>query len=1830
MSKISYILGFIFLATFLESCTKSQAKNITSKQELSQYFDAATAGVISTQDELKYILKSGVQINAKEEKDIQKIISTDPKVEGTVSIVNENIVVFKPKLPLQSNQTYKVTLDLPILNKEVFKELIQYELKTKPQVLIIANDGFLIPEKNFVKHHLRVRSSDKLDSTELRKILQPSDKISEIKELKQNEYLVVFTFLKSEYSGKEISYDASSINSNSKGKIKVYELGNTFGVVSTVTDYKTNEVKFYLSRQINNNQDFEGLVTGNGASLNTAVDGNILTVLMPEGSSAVNVNLSEAIRDVDGNQLINAYVHKFEMSANTPDVKLLDKGNYFPSDGAFKIPVKSRALNSFRIQILEIKQHNALHFLAWQSLDYTDMYSLKFLANPVYDEKVEVSQGLEDSDGWTVYGLDLTGLVERNPGSMYHIALDYELQDINLPCADKLKNYAINSQLLDKAFYDRWEESTRDYYYYNDENYNYEGEYDSDRSNDPCSIFFYNNRSYDSRIISCQNHGVIAKKHVDGYTVAITKLKDVSPTSGASVTFYSLQGEELGKSKTDNQGFADLKNNTKDALAIKLEAEGSISFLKLNTNESNDMTTFDVEGERTEEEISYFIYTERGVYRPGDSIYLDLMVNKVDANLPEGLPIIMQFANPDNIILEKQIKNYNSNQYIYHYVLKTTPQAKTGRYVASFTVGSKKVKKYISIENIKPNTTETIFSIGKEEKSVIYDDKFTGSLTTKYLTGFNVTGAKVSAIGRAYRISKPFKNYGSYNFSGGYQGDNTAINLTSGVTNSEGQINFSSDYNFKTLQSPINLNVQVETTLPGGGTSLEGKNYSLYPYDTYVGVKHVSGNEIPFVEKSDELTFELVRLSNKGQLASSSGSVSYTLSRGINTWWISKYSLRSSGYYSNDSEWKTVVSDKATVSSPKQVNFKKSNIEYGAYRLLVVDEISGHTTTMYFNFGSYYYSQDSKLINPQIINVKSDKNEYNVGDNAYLSVPYKTDSKILITVERGNRILDKMWISQNSTEDKIPLTIKPEWAPNVYININQIQSHNQDNNDQSIRSYGVKYIEVNQGSSRLDFKTTAPTEMESNKTYNIDVSEATGKAAQYTFALVDEGLTGLTGFKTPDPHQHFNGKYPLLVKTWDIYSRLMNYYKGVFAGIISIGGDSAYHPDALAEISRFKPVVIHQGVFNLGAGEKKSHKIVIPNYIGKLRLMVVGCNSSAFGSTAKSINVINPLMVQSTFPRSLNVTDKVSVPLTITRTKSNINFVDMTIEADPKAFKGLTQVKKINLSKDLSYDQVNLEVIGAAGKNRINLIGKSGALSMSEQTDIAINYPNSFQTKSNTIAIEPGKSYSFLPKTIGFPEKYGVKATVHGIKLPNVVRMVDQILMYPYGCLEQTTSGAFSQLYLDKIISLSPNDLAKQGANLDGGANRILKFMSPKGSFNYWENGYYNLWSDLYAGNFLVEYQKLKSNATIESQLNKWIKYHTKSANDWTSNQTNEYYSYQENEVCQAYRLFILAKAGKPAKSAMNRLLSQSKNLDAITMFLLSGAYQLSGMDSKATELLARAEAAYVGKVDNYSYSLGSRASNLGLITEVVSCFPNLKTKTRKYFEAMVDQLGKSWYSTHDIGYAILATYKTLGTVDVSKRLKATFSLGSEKQNIDISQSQSYFKNFSQGTTLSVKNEGLATIYLTIDERFIPSQPILEAKSSNLSMNIVYYNETQKIDGLKGVKLGDDLSIVVNLQNLDVKEYDDLALNLKMPSGFELLNPRVTNAEYCIANAIYQDYKDDRVYTFLKLGPSQGQTFRFKAKAAFKGDFYLPTTRCESMYDGNTYAESKSDRVVIN
>ena len=451
----------------------------------------------------------------------------------------------------------------------------------------------------------------------------------------------------------------------------------------------------------------------------------------------------------------------------------------------------------------------------------------------------------------------------------------------------------------------------------------------------------------------------------------------------------------------------------------------------------------------------------------------------------------------------------------------------------------------------------------------------------------------------------------------------------------------------------LNGKFTVKVFEKSGDFSVDQQIAAVSPYNAYFGIGVTAqqsdwGEE--YLDSKRDHALRLVLLDARGRPATGTEEATVTVYRMSSYWWWDASSAASQARYAKsalNAQYKTL---RATLSNGTgQVTMRWSAGDYGYYLIRVTGARQAHSATCVVCVSSSDHRGGISSVTDAAtrLAIARDKDKYVPGDKAKITIPSSPGARALVSVESGSFVRESRWIACTDRQTSFEIPVREGMAPNVYVSVTLVQPHGNTLNDAPIRLFGVLRLPVEDAGTRLAPVVEMPESVKPESEITIRVRERNGRRMSYVLALVDEGLLGLTRFRTPDPYLYFNATEALGVRTWDLFDHVIGAYGGRIEQLFAIGGDAEQPNTGALRAQRFKPVVRFLGAEKLGAGKTNTHKIALPPYFGSVRVMVVASNGRAFGSAAKEVAVKKPLLVQATLPRVVSTEEEIELPVTV-------------------------------------------------------------------------------------------------------------------------------------------------------------------------------------------------------------------------------------------------------------------------------------------------------------------------------------------------------------------------------------------------------------------------------------------------------------------------------------------------------------------------------------------------------------------------------------------------------
>ena len=1520
----------------------------------------------------------------------------------------------------------------------------------------------------------------------------------------------------------------------------------------------------------------------------------------------LTVGVESGIRAENGMVLQNDYEFSLDLTAVQPKVRWTDDGVIIPNVDETTVYFDAICLNSVTLRIVRVFDDNILSFL--QDNELNETYGVCKAGR--LEKKIRLAVDNPYPNQWKTFPIVLSDYIKVEPGAMYQLSLDFGPADYTF-ASDEMKN-AVKDDEQKEADY--WDGQSYDY-----KVYRYDGEW-----GDPEGFYYYNYVEEKKNIV-VSDLAVTAKMgRSDVLDVFVYQISDAKPASGAQVTAYNFQKQVLSKGSANSQGYVRLQCENRPAFVVATDKKGSKSVIKLSDGNALSYSRFNVSGEQIEKGVSAFAYSNRGVWRPGDDLQLNLMLNDMESSIPAEYPVILEVIDATGRLYAKQVNTKPVND-IYCFTVPTDVADETGLWMARYKVGNSVITQNLRVETVKPNRLEIKFDL-PEVISLTHNDRV--NLTSRWLNGMKANGlkAEVDVVLRGGETT--FKNFADYSFENVTQSfEPEELSLYSGQLNAEGVANVG----FGPLKDVyaaqmMNGTFTVKVFEQGGDFSIASFASKLSPYERYVGVNlpETTARYGSYYDTGKDWKFDIAMVSENGTAYKSAVALDYALYKLDSYWWWSSEDIWDLQRYASGTYKAPVQNGTLTCNGTTSVSFNIPDEKWGSYLFVINDKQGGHTFAKIIDFDWGYGHSSSASGAPAQLAMKATAESYQVGEKIVVTFPANEQAKALVTVEANDKVLQTQLVENLGQEGKVEITATEEMIPNVYVYVALIQPHDAAN-DMPIRLYGVTPVKVEDKKLQLQPSIQIPETANTKKKIDVKIGEAAGQAMTYTLAVVDEGILGLTNYKTPNPYGYFNSKQALSVRTWDNYASIVDAFSGELGSVYAIGGDGIINQEITLD-KRFKAYAITLGPFELKAGETQTHSFEVPQCSGALRFMVVAKgNGKAFGSAEKRMTVVDPINLYPSAPRvvapgdELNLKVQVQAP-TMKNKTLEVKFDNKNLEplgALPTSVKidangeGLIAVMT-SIPKTLGNAELNVKVTGEG-------------YTAESSTEMPIRMPYAERRNTITKEIAAGQTVSVPFNLAGMPGTQQGNITVSNLLPVDLFGRIDYLMDYPHGCLEQTTSKAFPQLYLNYFAQLDDKDKEAMKNNVEMAITNLKQFQKSDNSMTNWVGGRYtDPWTEIYALHFLVEANKQGYNVP-QYFLDGLLGYQADRAKQWKNNP-----DYKQGETIQAYRLFVLALAGKAEMGAMNRFKEIEMNYD-LTKALAAAAFALTGKTSIAQNLLPMLE---VGRtMSDYYTSFGSYTRDLAFYTYVqMLCDVDQQTVQNNINEVCRMMSSNRWMDTQTTAFSLFVLGKYAEKMNISNtNLSANVKVNGEERNLNTNMASVGFGFTPKvgSNTVEIKNNTDQKMMASIFTKTAVAEYDMEESGNLIKMTVNYFTKSGAAANLSALTSGTDLRVVMTVQNPSEYQVTELALSYYLPSGWELVNERVNGEMTGNEGAKHVDLRDDRAYFYFDLMPGAKKTFTLKANATYEGNYMIPAVRCEDMYNAEIYYQVPARGCVV-
>ncbi len=1867
---------FLILLTVIAgfSSCKSNQKDIIPSAEYAPYVNAYTGGVISQNSTIRIELTQDqpmVDLN-QELKD--NPFSFSPSLKGKTYWVSNNTIEFVPEEgALKPGAFYEGTFRLgDFVDVDKKLEEFNFSFRVQERNFSIHTDPITVTatQPDQVTVTGEIRFSDVVKKEEVEKMLTAGSEKNKSYpiEITQTDHPTRYVFSISQITKEAEDYqleitakgNPAGIDRTQNESILI-PAKNSFRFLSAVRiDQPENGIEIIFSDPVSNTQDLKGLidVPEVSSSIFQIKENKVFIYFEAGKQNKLTLNIHEGIRNRQDKPLGTSHSISFSELNLKPQVEMATSAAILPDSKSLIIPFRAVNLYAVDLSVIRIFENNVLMFMQNNSLSSAN--ELRRSGRLVYKKTLWLAKdSSKDVHRWEDYSIDLAGLIHQEPGAIYRVILSFRQEYSAYPCggsenkemqfvdnksSDNLTK--VSGETLSEDDEAVWD-TPETYYYYNGSVPMDWSQYRWTERDNPCHPSYYMNSD---RIAACNilasNLGMIVKRNsLNKLWIAVNNILDTKPVAKAQVTIYNFQLQPIGKGETNGEGLVEITPKGVPFIAVA-EADKQKAYVRVVDGEEQSVSRFDVGGKDIQKGLKGFIYGERGVWRPGDTLHISFMLEDREKRIPDKHPVALEIYNPRGQFYTKMISTQGTNGF-YTFDVPTQADDPTGLWNAYVKVGGTAFHKSLRIETIKPNRlkiTLALPTILQASSKDVY-----APLTSSWLTGATASRLKAKVEMSLSKVNTQFKNYGQYLFNNPATDFTTVrADVFNGVLDAEGRAGVNIQLPVAT-GAPGMLNATLTTRVfePGGDASIYSQTVPFSPFTSYVGI-NLNQPKGKYIETDKDHVFDIVTVNDQGQPVNRSN-LEYKIYRISWSWWWEN-GEESFGTYINNSSITPVASGNLQTTGGKaSFKFRINYPDWGRYLVYVKDRESGHATggTVYIDWPDWRgRSNKTDPSGIKMLAFSLDKDSYEIGETATAIIPAAAGGRALVSLENGSTVLQQQWLEVSDQGDtKLTFKITPEMAPNVYLHISLLQPHAQTVNDLPVRMYGIAPVFVTNRQTILQPQIKMPEVLRPETDFNVTVSEKSGKPMTYTLAIVDDGLLDLTNFKTPDPWNEFYAREALGIRTWDMYDDVLGASGGRYSSLFSTGGDASLKP-ADAKANRFKPVVKFIGPFYLAKGKQQTHTLKLPMYVGSVRAMVVAGQDGAYGNAEKTAFVRTPLMLLSTLPRVLSTQEEITVPVNVFAMENQVKNVTVSLEASGAGVQ-ITGNRQQSLTFDQPGDQLayfTLKTGSKTGKATIHLTASGNGQQTKETIEIEVRNPNPVVTLRNSQWIEAGQEAELSYTLAGSSSANNqVQLEVSRIPSVDISRRFDFLYNYQHHCTEQLTSKALPLLFVSQFKAVDEQEAEKIKANVQEAIRQIYARQLPNGGFVYWPgNAVADEWITSYTGMFLTLAQE-KGYAVHPNVLNKWKRFQRAAAQNWRMPQEASNWQIWQSELQQAFRLYTLALAGAPEYGAMNRMKEQP-GLSIQAKWRLAAAYALTGKMKPAGELVYNAETTVI-PYSSMNLIYGSSDRDEAMILETLILMKRDRDALQQAKKVSQNLAQENWFSTQSTAFALMAMGRL--AEQLSGTLDFTWNWNGKQQPAVKSAKAVFEKEIAtspKSGTVSVKNKGKGALSVDLITRTQLLNDTLPAIADNIRLDVKYTDMAGSPISVEDIRQGTDFMSAVTLSNISgTSDYSNLALTHIIPSGWEIYNermivPEVSSSSTNEANVpessagkyTYKDIRDDRVLTYFDLRRGESKTFTVRLQATYAGNFILPAIQCEAMYDAAVQARTKAGRTTVS
>lgn len=1361
---------------------------------------------------------------------------------------------------------------------------------------------------------------------------------------------------------------------------------------------------------------------------------------------------------------------------------------------------------------------------------------------------------------------------------------------------------------------------------------------------------------YPATYFSVSDIGMHMRVYAQKMVVQTQHLSSGKAYKDVSLTFYDSEGDVVEQGRTDKLGtaaFARIMEKTQLLVARKGKHTSILPLIM----PALDLSAFEL-GEQPFRNLELFVYGPRDLYRPGETMIMDALLRDYDGRpLDRQPPISVTFRQPDGQKIKSMVWHSDAAN-AFHHEYDLPAAAQTGTWTVEFKLAEELIQLYkFKVEDFMPERMKLDLDKGNREVTRIRtSDPISMNVQGDYLYGAPAAGNRVGcnvhmALQRALVEALPGFEFGDVDekVQPEFQVDDIKLDDQGhGVINVENQ--------YESVESPIKVRLHTSLYESGGRPVSRHKVYHVWPARKLVGVRPLWEGEQPASDAPVE--FEVVKTDADGTLLGANGLVVTLIREYPDYYW--EFNAASGWEQIVNYQHYSVADLKLDIAAGEKavINFP---VEWGPYRLEITDPDTGLKTSHRFSAGWRWYGRSAgeQGSRPDQVVLTLDKKSYKPGDTAKLLIKAPEAGTAVVTVESDEPLWRHMVkVKTKGTEVDIP--VGADWdRHDLYVTAMVVRPGDRRKKIAPKRALGIIHLPLERGDRTMAVTIDAPDKAQPNTPLSVDVHVENAAAATgdvfVTLAAVDVGVLSITAFETPDPSGYFFNRRRYGVDYYDLYQKIIESQEGSLARLrFGGGGVASMTRGGDKPVTDVQIVSLYQGRVKVDADGSAHISMDLPDFNGRLRLMAVAYSDRQYGSAEKEVTVASPVVTQIAMPRFLAMGDASFLALDVQnlsgreqslaialKTSAPIELVgsgtqDLQLKDNAKA----TLRFPIKAGYAVGSGDIDLVVSG------IQLEEGADQQQLKRQWSLGTRPAYPAVTRQWRKSLEPGQVLEIPADALKhlLPDTVSADLTLTDQPPINVAEHIRELYAYPYGCLEQTTSGIYPQVLINnemlrqlKIASQSADQRRKK---VQKGIDRLMTMQKPNGGFGLWSNrSPEECWLTAYVCDFLISARdrgfEVPENALKKAvdRLNKYLR---------RPNVIQTRYSEDKKHTrlaVQAYSGYVLARLNKASLGTLRTLFDNhaKKSRSGLPLVHLGLALQLQGDAKRARTAfdqaltITRDDHHYYGE---YGSSIRDAAMSYYLLSTHAPHSGHVDTWLIKLDEVVGDQ---PWLSTQERNALVLAGMQMLKGSGQTWEANVTANKAATKIRSDkVARYLHDAKTLADGLRIEVVGDRPVFVNFLLNGYSKTAPP---PESNILEIDRTYYDLKGEEITLRHLKTGDLVLVRLNVQT-EKRVSEALVVEL-LPAGWEPENQNLSTsfkieelkvdgkpiAEWKKhLQLAHEEFRDDRYVAALDVAPERPATLFYLARVVTPGVFQVPNSYVEDMY--RPYIRALGDTVA--